>query len=463
MKIRHLTYAVLIASLLACNFLTRMLVAQTPTAAPTLTPSPQPASTSIFLTSAYVPPNCQAGSLATIPASTALVQPTAELQANPEISPALQKKVFQSVVDTIHRVYVYPDFQGKDWPSIAAKYQSEISAGVDTTTFYADMQALITALGDQHSQFESPVDVATSRAELAGNYSYVGTGIIVLPEDAKNQVAIIEVFPNSPAEHSGLKPHDSLLAVDGQPIIKNGVDYDYLLRGPECSATVVTVKSPGGDPRQVMLVRQKIQGPELIDARLVATTDGSRIGYIFIPTFFDDTIPKQIADALTKFGKLDGLILDNRLNTGGSSNVLIPTLSFFTSGTVGQFKSRKGSRPLTITPNPIWNSQDVPLIVLVSKGTVSYGEVFAGILQDSGRAKVAGETSLGHVETLHIYNLDDGSQLWIAEETFDPAHSHANWEGKGIVPDVQSIADWDTFTFETDPTIAAALVLFGHH
>ena len=90
---------------------------------------------------------------------------------------------------------------------------------------------------------------------------------------------------------------------------------------------------------------------------------------------------------------------------------------------------------------------------------MSFGEVFAGVLKDTGRAKIIGQTSLGNVEILHGYDFDDGSRLWIAEETFDPSISKANWEETGIIPDVEAYADWDTFTFETDPSVAAALSL----
>jgi C-terminal processing protease CtpA/Prc len=259
-----------------------------------------------------------------------------------------------------------------------------------------------------------------------------------------------------------LKPHDAILKVDGLPVVEDGQSHIFLARGPECSATVLTVKSPGEEPRDVMLVRQRIQGSQQIDARLVPTTDGSRIGYIFLPTFFDQTIPPQVEEALRNFGPLDGLILDNRLNGGGSSIVVEPILSYFASGTLGHFVSRSDSRPLTIEPNPIGNSQEVPLIVLVSEGTASFGEIFAGVLRDSGRAQVVGQTSLGNVEVLFGYEFDDGSQLWIAEETFDPAFSDDNWEQSGIVPNLEAHADWDEFVFETDPAIAASLSLLGH-
>lgn len=459
MKTSRFLFVLVLLSSLACNFITRALpIAPTPTptatSTPTFTPTP--------LTPAYIPPNCQNVPLATQPASTLLARPTSIFEANPELSAGAQKRVFENVVKTVNKVYVYPDFNGKDWPAIVESYRAKLNAGLTTEEFYQNMEDMITALGDDHSRFESPVEVASENAELNGDNDFVGIGTYVLPQPQKSQAVVIFNFPNSPAERGGLNPHDSILSVDGYPIVDRNMIYLSRLRGPECSATVLTVKSPGENPRQVMLVRERIEGSLPIDARLVNTTDGSRIGYIFLPTFFDETIPNQVVDALNGFGKLDGLILDNRLNGGGSSDVLLPILSYFDLGTLGAFTSRASSRPLKVAPHPVQNSQSVPLVVLVGQDTVSFGEIFSGMLQDSGRAKIVGQTTPGNVEILYGYKQEDGSVLWIAQETFVPAVSRANWETTGIVPDVEAYADWDTFTFETDPAIAAALKLFGH-
>jgi C-terminal processing protease CtpA/Prc len=117
---------------------------------------------------------------------------------------------------------------------------------------------------------------------------------------------------------------------------------------------------------------------------------------------------------------------------------------------------------LRVTADPIGNSQSVPLVVMVSEDTVSYGEIFAGIMRDSRGAKITGETSLGNVEVLHGFSFDDGSELWIAAERFIPQHSDENWEETGIVTDIEAFGEWNSFTFETDPSIAAALTLLGH-
>jgi len=318
---------------------------------------------------------------------------------------------------------------------------------------------MITELGDEHSFFLSPVEVTESEAELKGRSEYVGVGIDPVPDFEQQRLTVISTFPGSPAEYGGIQSHDSILFVDDQPIDERLGD---LIRGPKCSAVKLTVESPGESPRDVMLVRYSIQGSIPIDARLVSTSDGSKIGYIFLPSFFDETLPQQIQNALNDFGPLDGLILDLRTNGGGSSVVAFPIFEFFIHGRLGQFVSRKEAHPLDIEANEIQNSQTVPLIVMVSKDTVSFGEIFAGVMQDSGRAKIVGETSLGNVEVLNGYSFEDGSEVWLASETFHSAFSEANWEETGIVPDVEAFAPWDTFYFETDPSVAAAVELLGH-
>lgn len=474
MKTRRIVLIFLAGFALACNTLTRAVAGPTPTPFPaaipsdtappveTATPSPEAPPTAPATPSIYVPPSCEGKPIATIPPATTAAEPTPELQANPPISTEEQLRVFDDLTRTVGDVYLYPDFNGVDWPAIVAAYRAKVEGGLDTEAFYAEMSHLVFELGDEHSQFESPAQVAASEAELSGRNDYVGIGILVKSMPEKGRVTVLAVFPDSSAEHGGLKQHDSILAVDGAPIVENGEAHPHRVRGPECTAVVLTVQSPGEEPRDVTFVRYRITASLPIDARLVPTADGSRIGYIFLPTFYDETVPGQVKQALEGFGPLDGLILDNRMNGGGSSTVVEPILSYFTSGALGNFVSRAAERPFDVMADPIHNSQEVPMVILVGEDTVSFGEIFSGALQDTGRARIVGQTTLGNVETLHGYDFDDGSRLWIAEERFDPIRSHADWEKDGIQPDVEAFADWDTFTFENDPSVAAAVELLGH-
>jgi carboxyl-terminal processing protease len=460
MILKRIVFGFLILSMLSCNFVTQMVfpptatppptATSTATATPSFTPTPE-------LQPAYIPPECATVPLATIPPDLA-VRATPEGEFT-EVAQDEQLRIFKELGDVVEGVYVYPDYNGKDWNEIESRYRVRIETGLDTQSFYNEMSLMIEELGDEHSFYLSPAEVAESEAELRGDIEFVGVGIYGQPDFERGRLIVVSTFPGSPAEYGGIQHHDSILSIDGQTLSENFSD---LLRGPQCSAVVLSVQSPGEAPREVMLLRYAIQGNVPIDARLVSTRDGSKIGYIFIPSFFDETLPGQIENALNQFGPLDGLILDLRMNGGGSSSVTYPILEYFTDGNLGNFVSRSDSRVLEIDANEIQNSQTVPLIVMVSQDTVSFGEIFAGVLQDAGRAQIVGETSLGNVEVLHGYDFEDGSQVWIAAETFTSAFSDANWEETGIVPDVQAFAEWDTFFFENDPSIAAAVDLLGH-
>jgi carboxyl-terminal processing protease len=462
MTLKKIAFGFLLLSLLACSTVTSVIMpptaTPTPTATLTLTASPTPTQTATPFVPAYLPPECANTPVATLPAGTPVI-PTEEAQGNSDITKDEQLDVLNDVDDIVRHVYVYPDYNGKDWGEIESRYKTGVEAGLGTEEFYYQMESMIEELGDEHSFFLSPIQVKQTENELKGENNFVGIGVYGNADPEHGSMVVISTFPGSAAEYAGIKPHDSILRVDGQPAID---EYSNHMRGPACSALVVTVQSPGEAPRDLLLVRHTLTGNMRIDARLVPTGDGSKIGYIFIPTFFDETIPAQIKEALEDFGQLDGLILDLRMNGGGSSSVANPILSFFTSGTLGQFVNREESRPLRVKGYPINNSQTVPLVVMVSKDTVSYGEIFAGIMRNSREAKITGETSLGNVEVLNGFDFDDGSQLWLASETFHPEHSDENWEQSGIIPDLQAYASWDSFTFDNDPSIAAALTLLGH-
>jgi C-terminal processing protease CtpA/Prc len=129
---------------------------------------------------------------------------------------------------------------------------------------------------------------------------------------------------------------------------------------------------------------------------------------------------------------------------------------------LGRFVSRTSAQPFSVVGSPNASAQGVPLVVLIGPHTFSAGELFAGMLKDAGRARLIGSTTSGTVESLHTAQFPDGSRVLLAEARFDPAVSHADWGKTGIVPDVEVSAEWNTFTVDTDPAVAAALKLFGH-
>src|SRR6266498_2330629 len=293
---KKIVFGFLILTLLSCNTVTQMIVPPTATALPTATsiPTLTATATPIPIVPAFIPPQCAGTPLATISPDIA-VQATPESENNPEVSQSEQLSILKNVEGIVEKVYVYPDYNGKDWNEIKSRYHDKVEAGLDTETFYTEMENMISELGDEHSFFLSPVEVKESEDELKGDIQFTGVGIYGNFDTQRGRVIVISTFPDSPAEHAGIKAHDSIISADDLPVFDG--DTNNRLTGPACSAVVVSVKSPGEQPHQVMLMREAIDGNVRIDARLVPTTDGSKIGYIFIPTFFDETIPPQIEKA----------------------------------------------------------------------------------------------------------------------------------------------------------------------
>ncbi|MGB8982286.1 MAG: hypothetical protein WCC12_10455 [Anaerolineales bacterium] len=78
MKIKRIVFGFLTLSLLACNFVTQMIFPPTATPIPTVTATASPTPTATPFVPAFIPPECAAAPIATIP-------PELAVQATPEI------------------------------------------------------------------------------------------------------------------------------------------------------------------------------------------------------------------------------------------------------------------------------------------------------------------------------------------------------------------------------------------
>lgn len=490
--------ALISASLLACNFVERQLFPQPPTAlplqsltpdsaetltgkpparatpAPRRTPTARPARTARPSSS---PAAAGVRACGFIPGrSTPAVMPPEVLAAytpTPYPMPALptntpvdasvtarQLRVYQQLWDVVNTTYVYPDFRGHDWNAIGAKYKALISRGLSDQAFYSAMRMMVDELGDMHSRFESPAEARQDTAAEQGHVDYVGVGIVAdyLPEASRR--VVIYAFPGSPAAKAGLKAHDSIVAANGQSLFDSqGMPRD-IIRGPEGTTVTLSIDRPGETPFDVTLTRSRVTGAEPLDDCLIP---GTRIAYLFLPSVDDVTLPDQMRSALkalTASGPLDGLVLDNRENIGGALPIGETLLGFFTSGTQGYYVTHDGKSPMVITPQPIGNSQTVPMAVLVGPDTASFGEIMSGVLQSTGRARLVGQNTMGVVEILLSHDFEDGSRAWIADGTFQPLNQPNDiWEDKGVTPDLASPTRWDLFSEATDPALAVAVQL----
>ncbi len=425
-----------------------------------------------------LPPESPAGPTNQTPANEAapLPAPTAG-PLRPVVAPAratplaadrnagveAQVAVFQQTWQLVNTRYVYKDFNGADWAGVYTPTLAQIRSGLEQQAFYELMYGVIDTLADGHSYFLSPDEAKAEDETFAGTQEYLDFGFSYDVSDAMDYAYVLQIRRGGPAEKAGLRIHDRITRINGAAAVDDTVGdlADAFFDDAVLTATL-TVQTPGGKPRQIPLTKARIPDDVQIDAKLLPGK--KRIGFLAIPSFDGDGVAASVRAALqglAKTGALDGLVIDVRLNGGGSLDELEATLGLFTSGTFGKLLNRAGvGEALTATAENIGNSQKAPIVVLTGFRTASAGEILAGALQAKKRAKVVGQRTEGNVETIVAHDLPDGSVLWLAEMRFTLPDGKS-WEGDGLSSDKVVDAEWDSYTEETDPYLKAALDILG--
>jgi C-terminal peptidase prc len=402
----------------------------------------------------------EVGTLTGTPAGTPTATPAARGRAGPSSeASARHQRIFRKLWQTVNLRYVYPDFNGFDWAAAQPATEEHIATGLTDEQFYDAMRDLIGKLNDSHSSFLSPDEAQSEDDEYTSTGTYTGVGLVTDVNSGGRHLVVLTVLPDSPAERAGIQPHDAILEIAGQPSVDaDGNSMSKLLRGEDGTSVEVVVRTPGQVPRRVQMIRGRVTSTEHITSRILPGT--ARIGLLDVPSLFEENVTTRTRSAmldLMKDGPLDGLILDLRTNGGGSYPNLRGLLGLFTSGTVGHLVNRAGARTtVRVRPNGIGNSQTVPLVVLIGPSTESFAEVLAGVLQAKGRARLIGQNTAGNIETLLAHEFEDGSRLWLAEESFRLPNG-SSWELIGLNPDTRVEGEWDQYTAQDDPVIARAL------
>ena len=161
------------------------------------------------------------------------------------------------------------------------------------------------------------------------------------------------------------------------------------------------------------------------------------IGVLTLPDLATTGVSGDLREAVRRLSEAGAraFVLDLRGNPGGRLVEMMEAAGVFTRG----FLWRTLTRWTLPLPYPALGpvETDAPLAILIDKGVNSAAEGLAGVLQNTGRARVFGQTSAGNVEAVLPFCLRDGSQAWIATGVLAPLRG-PTWEGRGVVPDEPS-------------------------
>jgi len=370
-----------------------------------------------------------------------------------------QLKTFEAAWEAVRDQYVRVDYNGVDWEAIGNEYRAKVEAGLDDEAFNQLMRDMVAELPAGQASFQTRAERLEAETVDTSNYEGIGA-FIAFREAPEPHVVILSVIKDSPAEKAGLKAHDNIYAIDGEPVHEDEAEsVAQRIRGPADSSVTLTIQTPGSQRREVKIPRGKITATDnLLGNRNVALN----IAYYRLPVVADVDTADLIAQDLiarASTGDMEGIILDLRITHSGTSGwPLDQMLTLFGNGNLGQFYTRTVTETLTVEGQDAGGSQTLPLILLIGPDTEGSPEIFAGALHGSRRATLVGLPTPGDVEGFSEVLLQDGSRLFVATSSFRTRDGKDLAE-TGLAPDVKVEADWDQITPEEDPVLVKALEL----
>jgi C-terminal processing protease CtpA/Prc len=292
-------------------------------------------------------------------------------------------ELYRQIWEQIDAHYASPSFNGADWDAIRQEYEAQIQKGLAQADFYLAMKAMLFDLDGGYSGLGTPAEMASS-SQPAENQVGIGLNAFFWQKDGQVVGTITGIQPGGPAEQAGLKIHDTLLKVEGGPVLADTGQSRSL--GQEGTMVTITMSSPGQPARELTLVRA--QPPGLLPQVDYCLVSGTHIGYIRLVEFYDRAAVYQMSDALEELAAeapLDGLVIDTRM-ASGIPEIAEELLAFYISGELGRYDRRNGSsHPFSILPaQGVSGSQSVPLVVLQDETSGVLAATFGGILELNG-------------------------------------------------------------------------------
>ncbi len=296
---------------------------------------------------------------------------------------------------------------------------------------YQAITKMIATLDEPFTRLLRPEQYRSLQVNTAGELSGVGLQIGVKADSSA--IEVIAPILGSPAAKAGILPHDLITQIDATPTSELTLDTAAVkMRGPSGTNISLMVKTADALPREVILVREKIElNPVTAELH---TENGKKIGYLRLSQF-SAKAAQELADRTKQLQQqgATAFILDLRNNPGGLVQAGVEIArQWLDDGTIVYTVDRQGAiDSLDANGTAITSA---PLVVLVNEGTASASEILAGALQDNSRATLVGAKTFGKGLIQSLFDLPNGSGLAVTVAKYETPNHH-DIHKLGITPD----------------------------
>jgi len=295
---------------------------------------------------------------------------------------------------------------------------------------------------DPYTNFIAEDEVETYRTMNTGQYGGIGAVTRVIG----NRTLVTMIYEGYPAQKNGLKIGDEVIKMDEVELAKISIEEaNQLMRGQVGTTVKLTVKRFGTpDLVNLEFKREKIKVSNVPYYGMV----GSNSGYIQLTDFTPDA-GKEVRNAVVKLKEqgAENIILDLRDNPGGLLFEAVNICNIFIPKGKTVVTTKGKVQNSNVTYETLNNPADleIPVAVLINRGSASASEIVAGTLQDYDRAIIIGEKSFGKGLVQIPRQLSYNSQVKITTaKYYTPTgrciqvldYSHRRTDGSvGAIPD----------------------------
>ena len=258
---------------------------------------------------------------------------------------------------------------------------------------------------DPNSSYLSPAEYKDYKSHKTEAKGDIGAAI----SKRFGYAAIVSVVPGGPADKAGLQATDILEAIEGKSSRELSLaEIRNMISGqPGSNVTVEVVRSRRAEPQKMVITRDIVSIPPVTDKVM---EDG--IGYIQADAFTKGK-SQEIAGKIKALQKAGAkkLILDLRNCALGEESEGIATANLFLNhGTITYLQGQKYPRE-AFNADPAKDITNLPVAVLVNKGTAGPAEVVAAAVLENARGDVVGDKTFGDGSVQKTIEMPDGSAL----------------------------------------------------
>ncbi len=410
----------------------------------------------------------------------AAVSVAAAAQSTP--TSAANVALFDEVWKTINESFYDPSFGGLDWAGVGDELRPKAAAAPTTDGARTVINEMLGRLKRSHFALLAASGGADDDMVLKGEATVdvdvrVADGRVVITRDQENATPIGSVGPLA---------GEVVVAVDGRAMTPPAGEGPLMtwrrvnaaLHGAEGSIAVIDmadgrrVKAPRRIPEGVRVQFSNLPPLHVrVEQHLEKTPAGRSAGVIAFNIWMAQ-IDQPVANAIDAFRGADGLIIDLRGNPGGLAALISNVAGHILTRAdlIGTMRTRQIPQ-LKFVVNPRTSTADGrvvtpyggPVAILIDEMTASASECFAGGLQDLGRVRVFGRTSMGQALPASTRRLLNGDVLEYVVGDFVTSAGRS-LEGRGVVPDeIQPLSIASLKAGHDDPLRAALAWIDRQH